>query len=73
MNTESLEEAIMQMATLMDSSEERLALKPTYLIVPPSICRLLFWLPAVAKRRNARGRKRALMQRGKTKFSEMNL
>ena len=68
MKPESLEEAIMQMATLMDSSEERLALKPTYLIVPPSICRLLFWLPAVAKRRNTRGRKRALIQRGRANF-----
>ena len=71
MNTESLEEAIMQMATLMDSTEERLALKPTYLIVPPSICRFLFWLPAVAKRRNTRGRKRALMKRGKSKWEKI--
>lgn len=60
---ESLERALMQMAGCIEAMEERIALRPTHLIMPPSMHRLLMWRPPIRKARGIRGRKRAIARR----------
>ena len=60
---ESLEQALMQMAGHIEAMEERIALRPMHLIVPPAIFRNLMWRPPIRKARGMRGRKRAVSRR----------
>jgi len=68
---ESLEQALMQMAGHIEAMEERIALRPTHLIVSPAIFRNLMWRPPIRKARGVRGRKRALSKRPAPMFWKM--
>ena len=70
--TEStLEAALEKVLRTAEDSETRIALKPTKLIVPPSMMRMLMWCPALHKLRGVRGRKMAFKQRPKTKLQRL--
>ena len=62
---ESLEKALMEMTGLIEAMGERVALKPTRLIVPPFMFRNMMYRAPVRKARGIRGRKRALYWRSR--------
>jgi hypothetical protein len=65
---ESLEQIMMDINGLIDSADGLIAVHPTQLIVPYKNYRFLMWVPPAAKRKGIRGRKRALMRRGRPRI-----
>lgn len=59
----SLEQMILNIQGHLDDSKERIALRPTKLIMAPFMYRSLCYRRPVRKARGVRGRKRALAKR----------
>lgn len=57
----TLENALVDLWNMVESNH--IALKPTKLIVPPSVYRTLLWRPALRKARGVRGRKKTMKRR----------
>jgi hypothetical protein len=60
LTAETLQQAL---TSLMLRSDEVIALKPTKLMVPPSVYRYLMWQPPLPRVQGIRKRKRALSHR----------
>jgi len=64
---QSLEEAIMQLAGMVENMEERIVMRPSHLIVPPSLFklsrRIIFPHYILKRRKGVRGRAMTLKWR----------
>lgn len=63
---DTLEKALIDVMSMVEGS--RISLKPTKLIVSPSMYRTLMWRPALQKIRGAKGRKKAMKRRATAKL-----
>lgn len=63
---DALEKALIDVMSMVEGN--RIALKPTKLIVSPSMYRTLMWRPTLQKIRGARGRRKAMKRRATTKL-----
>lgn len=63
----TLENALIDVWSMVKG--DRIALKPTKLIVPPAYYRYLMWRPALRKARGVRGRKQAMKRRAVAKIN----